>query len=182
MRHKRINPNIPFEFVRQRRPGKCCRIQYHTNLIIYQKRLDRDTGAWKNGKRTMKNKTYLLIFGCLIFIVLAVALVSILDKTTPPSNSSDIRARAGTQNTLKLVGVVSSVDEGKGTIRVMGVQLAESSRSGDATNYGDWTVTVPPGFNMASLSPGTAVTIGVEPSTFNIATHAVAALTLTPGK
>lgn len=130
----------------------------------------------------MKNKTYLFISGSIIIIFLGMALVAIIGKTTPSSPSSDIRARAGTQNTLKLIGVVASVNDAKGTIMVTGVQLAQDSRSGAAQNYGEWTVTVPPGFNLASVSPGTSVTIGIDAATFIISSHAVSALTLTPGK
>ncbi len=130
----------------------------------------------------MKNKTYIFIFGSIILIFLGMALVAIIGKTAPSSPSSDIRARAGTQTALKLVGVVASVNEAKGTLQVTDVQLAETSRSGAAQNYGEWTITAPPGFNLASVPPGTSVTIGVDSSTFNIASHAVTALTLTPGK
>lgn len=129
----------------------------------------------------MKNKTYLFIFGSVVIILLAVAMVAILGNIKPNSSSSDIRARAGTQNALKLVGVVASVNETKGTISVTGVQFAESNRSGAAQNLGDWIVTAPPAFNFASISPGSAVTIGVEASTFNITNHAVSALSLTAG-
>lgn len=132
-------------------------------------------------KGEMKNKTYLFIFGSIILILLGVALVAIIGKAVPAGSSSDIRARAGTQNALKLVGVVASMDEAKGTVRVAGVQFAADNRSGNAQNLGDWTVTAPPAFNFASVSPGMTVTIGVEAATFNVASHAVTALTLTPG-
>lgn len=130
----------------------------------------------------MKNKTYLFIFGSLIIILLAIAMVAILGKVTPKGSSSDVRARAGSQSALKLVGVVASVDEGKGTITVTGVQFAETDRSGAPQNLGDWTVTAPPAFNFASVSPGMTVTIGVEASTFNIASREVTAITLTTGQ
>jgi hypothetical protein len=129
----------------------------------------------------MKNKTYVFIFGSIVLILLGMALVAIIGKSTPAGPSSDIRARAGTQTALKFVGVVASVDEVKGTIQVTGVKLADSSRSGVAQNYGDWTVTAPPEFNFASVSPGTSVIIGIDASTFIITSHAVSALTLTPG-
>jgi hypothetical protein len=130
----------------------------------------------------MKNKTYLVFVGSFVLILLTVALVAIIGKAVPAGSSSDIRARAGTQNALKFVGVVTSVDEAKGTLQVTGVQLADTSRSGEAQNYGNWTVTAPPAFNFASVSPGMTITIGVEPTTFNVPSHAVTALTLTPGK
>lgn len=130
----------------------------------------------------MKNKTNVLLFGSIILIILAIVLVAILDRTAPTSNSTDVRARAGTQYTLKLIGVVSTVDESKGTILATDVQFSDTNRAGAPQNLGDWTVTAPPGFNFGSISSGSPVTIGVNASTFNVASHAVSAITLTPGK
>lgn len=129
----------------------------------------------------MKNKTNLFLFGSVILILLAVALVAILNKSAPTGSSTDVRARAGTQNTLKLVAVVNSADEAKGTILVTGVQFADANRAGEPKDLGDWTVMAPEGFNFASVSPGMTVTIGVDPSTFNITSHALTAVTLTAG-
>jgi hypothetical protein len=129
----------------------------------------------------MKNKTNLFIFGSLILILLAVALVAILDKTAPAGSSNEVRTQAATQNTLKLNGIVNTVNGAKGTIQVINVQFATSNLAGAPKNLGDWTVTAPVGFNFASVSPGTAVTIGVVAPTFNVANHAVTAVTLTTG-
>lgn len=128
----------------------------------------------------MKSKANLFPFGSVILILLAAALVAILAKTAPTGSSSDVRARAGTKNTLNLVGVVDSVNETKGTILVTGVQFADANRAGAPQNFGDWTVTAPAAFNFASISPGSTVTIGIDANTFNIASRAVTAVTLTP--
>jgi hypothetical protein len=130
----------------------------------------------------MKNKSTIILFGTVVLILLAVALVAILGRGTPSNSSTDVRARAGIQNALKFVGVVASVDEAKGTILVTNVQLADEDRAGKAQNMGEWTVTVPAAFNFASASPGTTVTIGVEATTVNIVSHTFTAVTLTPGK
>lgn len=129
----------------------------------------------------MKSKANLFLFGSVVLILLAIALVAILAKTAPTGSSTDVRARAGTQNTLKLVGVVDSVNETKGTMLVTGVQFADANRAGAPQNLGDWTVTAPAAFNFASISPGSTVTIGIDANTFNIASRAVTAVTLTAG-
>ena len=129
----------------------------------------------------MKSKANLFLFGSVILIILAVALVAILNKSTPAASSTDVRTRAGTQYTLKLTGVVNAVNEAKGTIEVTGVQFADSNRAGEPQNLGDWTVTAPAAFNFASVPPGTTVTIGVNATTFNVASHIMTAITLTPG-
>src|SRR5689334_4029870 len=125
----------------------------------------------------MKNPN-LFLFGSVILVLLAVALVAILDKTSPTSNSSDVRARAATQYTLKLLGTVDSVNEADGSIQVSGVQFSDVNRSGSAKDLGTWTVIAPAQFNFASVSPGSQVTIGVDAKTFQVTKHEVVALTL----
>jgi len=129
----------------------------------------------------MKSKANLFLFGSVIIILLAVALVAILNKSTPSGSSTDVRARAGTPNTLKLVGIVNAVNEAKGTVQVTSIQFADTNRAGAPKNLGNWSVTAPAAFNFASVAPGIAVTIGVAASTFNVANHAVTAITLTAG-
>ncbi len=130
----------------------------------------------------MKDKSNLFIFGSVIVILLGIALVAIVNKNAPAGTSTDVRARAVTQNTLKMTGTVNTVDEAGGIIQVMNVQFDDTSRAGAPQNLGDWTVMPPIGFNYASVSPGTTVTIGVNASTFNIASHEVTAVSLTAGK
>ena len=127
----------------------------------------------------MKNKTNLFLFGSVALILLAVVLVTVIEKTSPISSSTDVRARAGTQYALKFTATVNTINETKGTINVTGVQLADSNRIGDPQSLGDWTVTVPPSFNFASVSQGMTVTIGVDASTFNMTSHAVTAVSIT---
>ena len=127
----------------------------------------------------MKNPNLLLV-GSVVFILLAVALVAILDKSSSSSNSAnDVRARAATHQALALVGTVSAVDEGKGTVTVDNVLFA-SNTSGQ--NLGSWIVTAPSGFNFATVSPGMKLTIGVDATTFQVTTHTMTALTLVPAK
>lgn len=129
----------------------------------------------------MKDKSNLFIFGSIILIFLGIVLVAIVQKNAPGGTSTDVRARAVTQNTLKITGIVYAVDEVKGIIQVTNVQFDDTSRAGAPQNLGDWTITPPMGFNFASVSPGVAATIGVNASTFNIASHEVTAITLTVG-
>lgn len=128
----------------------------------------------------LRNKNVLL-FGSIGFIVLAIGLVTILDRfSSPQETSTDVRARAAVTNTLQLHGTVSSVDEAKGTVTLSDVYFADASRSGDAKNLGVWTVTAPPAFNFASVAPGMFVTVGVDAKTFLATSHTVTALTLVP--
>lgn len=125
----------------------------------------------------------LLLLGSVIFILLAVALVAILDRTGSSSGSSDVRARASATNALQLNGTVNSVDEIQGTLLVDNVYLADESRSADAQNLGSWIVTAPPGgFNFASVSPGQSVKIGIDAKTFLVESRTVTAFTITPVK
>lgn len=129
----------------------------------------------------MKNPNYFLV-GSVVLILLAVALVAILDRSSPTSNSSDVRARATSKQALTLIGTVASVDEKNGIVQVDNVQFTDNSRAGSAQNLGSWKVTAPVGFNFASVSPGSTVTIGVDAQTFQITSHSMSALTLVPSK
>ena len=121
----------------------------------------------------------LLVFGSIALIVLAIGLVAILDRTGTPSDSSDLRARAGLTNALAVNATVQSVDEANGTMVVTDLYLADTSRSGDAKNYGTWTVTLPVNFSPSSVSAGTNVIIGVDSKTFLATKHTLTALTVT---
>lgn len=125
----------------------------------------------------MKNSN-IFLFGSVILILLAIALVAILDKASPAKNTTDVRARAGTQTTLFLVGTVSSADEAKGTLEVSSVYFADKNRAGDVQNLGNWSVTVPTGFDVTSVSPGATVTIGVSAGSFQVTTHSMTALSI----
>lgn len=129
----------------------------------------------------MKNPNVLLI-GSVGLILLAVALVAVLDRTSPTGTGNDVRARATSKQALTVLGTVSTVDEAKGTIGVDNVQFSDASRAGAVQNYGSWVVTAPAGFNFASVSPGTQVTIGVDPQTFQVSTRTLTAISIVPVK
>ena len=131
---------------------------------------------------TPMKKGNLFLVASVVFILLAVALVAILDRTSPGSQTSDVRARAGTQYTLKLVGVVAAVDEAQGKLEVTNLQFAPESRSGDAKDLGNWLVTPPAGFNFASVSFGMRVTIAVDSKTFQVTKHELTAVSLVPAQ
>lgn len=127
----------------------------------------------------MKNPNHLLL-GSVVFILLAVALVAILDKSSSNNNANDVRARAATVQALALTGTVSAVDATKGTVSVDNVAFANST--GTPQNLGSWVVTAPGGFNFALVSAGSKVTIGVDASSFQVTSHTMTALTLVPAK
>ncbi len=129
----------------------------------------------------LRNKNVWLL-GSVGLIVIAIALVAILDKTSSTTTSqTDVRARAATANTLQFNGTVSSVNAGTGKIIVSDLYLASVSRSGDPTNLGVWTVTAPPNFDVTTISPGANIVIGIDASTFLATSHTLTAITLVPG-
>ena len=129
----------------------------------------------------MKNPSMLLV-GSVVLILLAVALVAIIDRTTPRGNSSDVRARATAKQALTVTAVVAATDETKGTVLVDNVQLSDDNRTGAPQNFGSWLVTAPAAFNFASVSPGVRVTIGVDAATFQVSTHTMSAVAILPAK
>jgi hypothetical protein len=127
-------------------------------------------------------KSNMFLIGSVVLILLAVALVAILDKTSKNSNSGDVRARASGKQSLTVTGTVSAVDEIKSTVRIDSVQFTDTSLAGTPQNLGSWEVTAPGGFNFASVSPGMRVTVGVDSATFLVSTHTLTALTIAPAK
>jgi hypothetical protein len=59
--------------------------------------------------------------------------------------------------------------------------FADTSRSGDAKNFGNWTVTAPANFNFATVSIGMNIAIGVDSRTFLTTAHTLTALTIVRG-
>jgi hypothetical protein len=123
-----------------------------------------------------------LLFGSFAIVVLGVALVTILNKTQSTTSSEpDVRARAATTNALQVNATVMSVDAGKGTLAVSDLYFADNSRSGEAKNFGNWTVTAPANFNFTTVSTGMNIAIGVDSKTFLTTAHTLTAVTIVPG-
>lgn len=139
--------------------------------------LDRSIPAWNN---VAMNKNVLLL-GSVLLIVLAIAMVSLLSRTSS-SSSTDVRARAAVVKTLELNGTVKTVNEGEGTLILERVYLSDDSREGSPQDLGTWTVTVPSAFNMASVGEGQMVKVNIDSKTFLISSHSVTALAITPVK
>ncbi|MBU1327292.1 hypothetical protein KKB64_03805 [Patescibacteria group bacterium] len=111
--------------------------------------------------------SFIYFFASIGLIVVTIIMGFIIEKTK--SSSTDIRAKAGVINTLKVNGTVTSVDNG--VLTVDNVFFADDSRSGPAVNYGTWEVTPPQGYNAASAGSGTTIAITVETKTFDISSH-----------
>lgn len=124
---------------------------------------------------SMKNSNMFLV-GSVVLILLAIALVAILDKTSPSNNANDVRARAATVQALTLTATVATVNQPQGTLNVVSVAFADKTSVDAGQNY--WVVTTPAGFDFTTVSPGATVAIGVDPQTFKVSTHAMTALTL----
>jgi len=129
----------------------------------------------------MKKKPDSLIYVVVLFglIIAAVITTSIINAVKNNQSSSDIRARAGMVNIIKLTGTVSEVNATNGTITVANVQFSPKTRSGPAVNYGTWTVTPPLRVNISTLTPGKTVSFVVNSASFDVATRNVTASQLT---
>lgn len=116
--------------------------------------------------------TQAIFVGSVIFVILAIGFVSLLGSTASQAPATDTRAKAGVTATLKLSGVVTSVDDTKGVILVDQLQFMDAE---GGKTLGTWTVTPPPGFNLASMAIGTKVTLTVNPTTFLATSHTLTA-------
>lgn len=119
---------------------------------------------------------YIIALG--ILIVAGIITTSIINAVKTNEGASDIRAKAGTLNTLKLTGVVTSVDETDGTIIVSNVQFDQSSRSGKAVNYGTWKVAPPNTFALSQAAPGQTIAFTISSTSFDVASKRVAAVSI----
>lgn len=108
-------------------------------------------------------------------IVVAVITTAIINAVKNSGGATDIRAKAGVVNTLKLVGTVESVDSLTRELTVLDVQFAAESRSGKAVNYGTWKVTPPASFDIVSAGPGVKVSFTVNSDSFDVSAKQVVA-------
>ncbi|OGG11503.1 hypothetical protein A2Z00_02610 [Candidatus Gottesmanbacteria bacterium RBG_13_45_10] len=131
----------------------------------------------------MRQGKNLFLLGSVGLIILAIALVAILDRTKSPSTSStDVRARAATSKTLVINAIVDSIDQTKNEIIVSGAYFSDQNRSGEAKNLGTWIVTPPYGFDFLSIFQGSVVAISIDPVTFMASSHTLNALSIVPVK
>jgi len=121
---------------------------------------------------------YAIALGALIIMgVVTTAIINVVKNNQ--SSATDIRAKAGVVNTLKLTGTVDSTDDISGTITVLNVQFADESRSGKPVNYGTWSVTPPQTFSLSTALPGTRISFTVNSDSFNVASKQVVAAQVT---
>lgn len=118
--------------------------------------------------------------GLIIIGIVTTAIINAV-KNTNQSAGTDIRARAGVTNTLKLNGTISEVVDIEGMIIVANVQFADTSRSGGAKDYGTWKVIVPTNFNLASATIGAPISFIIDAKSFNVTTKSVIASQITVG-
>lgn len=121
---------------------------------------------------------YAIALGALIIMgVVTTAIINVVKNNQ--SSATDIRAKAGVVNTLKLTGTVDSINDTAGTITVLNVQFADESRSGKPVNYGTWSVTPPATFSLSSALPGTRISFTVNSDSFNVSSKQVVAAQVT---
>src|SRR5512135_324014 len=119
----------------------------------------------------MKRKPDSLIYIIVLFVLVVAGIITTAIINAVKSNQgtqTDIRARAGIVNVVKLTGTVSDINSTEGTITVNDVMFAPETRSGPATNYGTWQVTPPTSFDINSLSPGRTVTFVINSTSFDV--------------
>lgn len=116
----------------------------------------------------------LLLFGSLGLIVAAIAITAVINGANRNAAApTDIRAKAGITATLKVVGIVTTVDSANTSVTVDGLRFSDSKDTGQS--LGSWVVTPPPSYNLSLLTPGVHVVITADPSSFLVANHTLSA-------
>lgn len=122
-------------------------------------------------------------FGSVVLILTAIVATAILNRTSNTASTQDVRARASVTSLMRLKAVVATVDETKGLVVVNGLQFTgntpESLKTLARNTAGEWKVLVSGNVNIASLGPGSRIELQVNPSSFNIAEHSLAAAAIT---
>lgn len=127
---------------------------------------------------TKKSQGNILLFGSVILIVIAIAVTALINALNKGQSApTDIRAKAGVSSAVKVEGMVTDVDTANGTITVDNVQF-EGNKDNEK-NLGSWTVTPPPGFNLASIASGTRVLVTVDSASFLVSSHTTNATSIT---
>ncbi len=119
----------------------------------------------------MKDKSgFFLLIGSIAFIMIAIIITTILDKTK--TSRTDTRARASKVATMTFLGRVNSYNDAESRLIVDNISFSDGTRTlGDG-----WSVAVPASFNPASYPSGTQVRIEAVPSSFQISTKSVSAI------
>jgi len=124
-----------------------------------------------------KSNNLLLYVISIALVILAIALTAIINNTNKSGGASDVRARAGAANAIKFTATVTGVNEENRTMAVNNLKFVKSE-SGSG-NLGNWTVTVPVNFSLASVETGASVILAVDPTTFKAETHTLTAVEIT---
>lgn len=118
-----------------------------------------------------KANSLLYIGGSLMLILAAIAVTTILNRTSNSADGVDVRAKAGVANTLQLTGIVASVSQSTGTLAVDNVMFASSTNN---DNLGLWTVSSPL-VDLSTFPVGSKITLTVDATTFLVTTHTMTA-------
>lgn len=118
-----------------------------------------------------KSNSVWIFAGSVGLIILAIALLPLIERVRTTGSSTDVRARAGSTSTLKFTGILSEIDPSNGLIIVSGLHFEDNPN----LDLGLWTVSVPPGFSMTTLTPGKKITITVNAKTFVVTSHSLTA-------
>ncbi|MCL4360597.1 hypothetical protein M1555_05110 [Patescibacteria group bacterium] len=129
--------------------------------------------------RKKGNSTHYIIVSVLL-IIMAIAATAVVNRAkSPETNTTDIRAKASAVSTLKLTATVTEVNATQGTFTIENTRFADNAEGAD---LGTWTVTPPPLYTLATLSPGSRVTITFDPQSFLATQHTVSATQITVGQ
>lgn len=120
-----------------------------------------------------KSDNILIYVLSVVLVLAAIGITAIINNVNKGNSATDVRARAGTANALKLTGFVSSVDTINNTVVLDNVNfLANPTQNG----LGSWTVGIPANFKISSVVAGSQIIISVDSTTFKVSSHTVNAL------
>jgi len=126
----------------------------------------------------MPSRNYTLFFIFSVgFVLICIAFITILGQTTnKDGQNSDIRAKATVANSLRLVGVIDSIDPAAQTVVVSGLKF--ENKETETADMGTWIVTLPREVVASSLRVGKRAAISADASLFDASNKTLTAVGL----
>lgn len=130
-------------------------------------------------KHMVKKANNIFIYVLSVGLVIAAIAVTAIINSANKGNNVDVRARAGTAVSLKLVGYVSNIDSVGRIVQVDNLNFLDKPAT---PNLGSWQVVAPANLDISALYAGEKVTVAVDSATFVVTNHSVTALEIAPAK
>lgn len=126
----------------------------------------------------MPSKNYTLFFILSVaFVLVSIAFITIIGQTNSRNSGSDIRAKATVQNSLQLLGTVSSVHSSDQTLVIDNVRFVNNDSTG---TMGTFTGVAGEDVSFSQIKQGMNILMSVDAGTFSVGEKTFTVLAVSP--